>query len=119
MDWYETAFKGAKRGFFTKNFVFLTLRQHKNEERDTQAEELTCLAGTWESIHTCQGASTLSETMTFIQAAPRFSQMEKIIYFWQLQKKDKMNADVRITCDLTLLKPLCCKIKEKTNHAFL
>lgn len=57
--------------------------------------------------------------MTFIQAAPRFSQMEKIIHFWQLQKKDKMKADVKITCDLTLLKPLCCEITEKATHAFL
>lgn len=60
----------------------------------------------------------LSETMTFIQAAPRFSQMEKIIYFWQLQKKDKMKADVRITCDLTLQNSYIVKLEKKQITLF-
>lgn len=43
--------------------------------------------------------------------------MEKSIYFWQLQKKDKIKADVWNTCDLTLLN---CEIKEKkSNHISL
>lgn len=51
--------------------------------------------------------------MTFIQAAPGFSQTEKIIYFWQLEKKDKIIADAKSTCALTLLKAIHCETKEK------
>lgn len=56
--------------------------------------------------------------MTFTPAAPRFSQTEKYMYFWQLQKKDKVKADVRSALWLHLIKDRTLP-SEKANHTFL